>query len=205
MLILVVLLYIALRPRPWTWLGTDSRVHAFAGATVACMALWWIAGRLGSGPSFHLLGTTVLTLMFGPRLALLAVVLALAGVTAAGRAAWQAFGHNALLMGAVPIAASFAFYRWVDRRLPNHFFVYVFIAAFVNGALAMAASRLATAAALWITVGAGAAAARQDYLLASVLLAWGEALTTGMMMTVFVIYRPGWVRLFDDARYLAGR
>jgi uncharacterized membrane protein len=26
-----------------------------------------------------------------------------------------------------------------------------------------------------------------------------------MMMTVFVVYRPGWVMLFDDARYIVGR
>jgi uncharacterized membrane protein len=50
-----------------------------------------------------------------------------------------------------------------------------------------------------------AGTATSDYLLASVLLAWGEALTTGMMMTVFVVYRPGWVMLFDDARYIVGR
>lgn len=204
-LVLLALLVAALRTRPWRWLETDSRVHAFAGATVACMMLWSISGRVGSGPGFHLLGTTVLTLMFGPRLALLATVLALAGVTAAGRAGWQAFGMNALLMGALPIGLSFAIYRWVDRTLPNHFFVYVFVTAFLNGGLAMGVSRMASRAIEWAAGAMGPVVEPLDYMLASVLLGWGEALTTGMMMTVFVIYRPGWVQLFDDARYLLGR
>lgn len=199
------LLVHALRSRPWTWLESDSRQHAYAGSIVACMLLWTISGKLGAGPSFHILGTTILTLMFGPRLAFVAACLALAGVSAAGLAGWEAFGVNALLMGAVPIASSYALYRWADRRLPNHFFVYVLVSAFVNGGLAMTASRLAAMAVLWLAGSGAPAVAAGDYLIASVLLSWGEALTTGMIMTLCVVYRPGWVRLFDDARYIVGR
>lgn len=195
----------ALRTRPWTWLESDSRQHAYAGSIVACMLLWTIAGKLGAGPSFHILGTTVVTLMFGPRLAFLAACVALVGVSAAGLAGWEAFGLNALLMGAVPIVSSYAIFRWADRRLPNHFFVYVLVAAFVNGALAMMASRLAAMLVLWLAGGGSPAVSLGDYLIASVLLAWGEALTTGMIMTIFVVYRPGWVKLFDDTRYIVGR
>jgi uncharacterized membrane protein len=201
----LALLCAALRPRPWRWLAAGSRLHVYLGATVACMLLWSIAGKLGSGPGFHLLGTTVLTLLFGPRLALLAAALALVGVSAAGLAGWEAFGLNATLMGAVPIAASYGVYRWADRRLPNHFFVYVLVTSFLNGALAMAASRLAAKAVLWLAASAPTVVATHDYLLASVLLAWGEALVSGMMMTLCVVYRPGWVMLFDDARYIVGR
>lgn len=200
-----LLLLFALRSRPWSWLDTNSRQHAYAGGTVVCMLLWSIAAKLGGGPSFHLLGTTVLTLMFGPRLAFLAACAALVGVSVAGSAGWTAYGLNALLMGAVPVAASYAVFVWADRRLPNHFFVYVLVSAFVNGALAMTACRLATLLLYRIAGTPAAVTATSDYLLASVLLAWGEALTTGMMMTVFVVYRPAWVRLFDDARYIIGR
>lgn len=204
-LVAAALLYATLRSRPFSWLDAPSRQHAFAGAIVVCMLLWSIAGKLGSGPSFHLLGTTVLTLMFGPRLAYLGACAALLGVSAAGTAGWTAFGLNALLMGAVPILVSYGVYRWADRRLPNHFFVYVLVSAFVNGALAMAACRLASLPLLWLAGVPAGVTATTDYLLASVLLAWGEALTTGMMMTVFVVYRPGWVMLFDDARYITNR
>lgn len=200
-----LLLFQTLRTRPWSWLDTNSRQHAYAGGTVVCMLLWSIAAKLGSGPSFHLLGTTILTLMFGPRLAFLAACAALIGVSAAGSAGWSAYGLNAVLMGAVPVAVSYAVFRWADRRLPNHFFVYVLVSAFVNGALAMTACRLAALSVYWLAGVPAAATATSDYLLASVLLAWGEALTTGMMMTVFVVYRPAWVRLFDDTRYITGR
>jgi uncharacterized membrane protein len=204
-LALAALLYGAVRTQPWRWLAAGSRLHAYAGATVACMLLWSISAKLGSGPGFHLLGTTVLTLLFGPRLALLSTVLVLIGVSAAGLAGWEAFGLNALLMGAVPIATSYAVYRWSDRRLPNHFFVYVLVTSFLNGGLAMTASRCAAHGLLWLAGNAGAGVAANDYVLASVLLAWGEALISGMMMTLCVVYRPDWVMLFDDAKYIVGR
>lgn len=198
-------LLVALRFSSWTWLAIGGRQHAFAGAIVTCMLLWSISAKLGGGPSFHLLGVTTLTLMFGPALAVVAATLALTGVTLAGAAGWGAFGMNALIMGAVPIATSYALYRLVDARLPNHFFVYVLLSAFVNGGIAMMASRMSTLALLWLSAGSAGTVAVSDYVLSSVLLAWGEALTTGMLMTLFVIYRPDWVKLFDDGRYLMGR
>jgi uncharacterized membrane protein len=204
-IVTALLLAATLHSRPWAWLDSDSRQHAYAGATVVCMLLWSISAKLGGGPSFHLLGTTVLTLMFGPRLAFLAAGIALVGVSAAGSAGWVAYGLNALLMGALPIAVSYGVYRWADRRLPNHFFVYVLVSSFINGALAMTACRLATLMLHRWAGGAAAVTGTSDYLLASILLAWGEALTTGMLMTVFIVYRPGWVKLFDDARYIVGR
>jgi len=196
---------LALRFSSWTWLALGGRLHAFAGAIVACMLLWSISAKLGSGPSFHLLGVTTLTLMFGPALAVVAATLALTGVTLAGIAGWGAFGTNALIMGVVPIATSYTIYRLVDARLPNHFFIYVLLSAFFNAGLAMMASRMSTLAVLWFGAGLEGTVAVSDYVLSSVLLAWGEALTTGMLMTLFVVYRPDWVKLFDDERYLMGR
>lgn len=69
----------------------------------------------------------------------------------------------------------------------------------------MTACRLATLMLYWWADTPRPDTATSDYLLASVLLAWGEALTSGMLMTVFVVYRPAWVMLFDDARYIVGR
>ncbi|HET7773939.1 MAG TPA: hypothetical protein VFK82_08950, partial [Burkholderiaceae bacterium] len=36
----------------------------------------------------------------------------------------------------------------------------------------------------------------------ALLLAWGEALTVGMLITLFVIYKPQWMLSFDDRLYL---
>jgi uncharacterized membrane protein len=33
-------------------------------------------------------------------------------------------------------------------------------------------------------------------------MAWSEAVTTGMAITLMVVYRPQWVSTFDDKAYL---
>ena len=194
---------VAIRASPWRSLATEGRQHVFAGATVACMVLWTITGRVGIDVGFHLLGTTVLTLMFGPALAFIAALISLAGISIAGFSAWQAFGLNAILMGTIPVGVSYGVYRLADRCLPNHLFVYVLAAAFLNGAAAMTASRLGTLGLLWL--GGRTAGIYSEYLVSTVLLGWAEALLSGMLMTILVVYRPNWVLLFDDARYVLKR
>lgn len=195
----------AVRGAPWERLRHGQQLHVFAGSVVACMLFWSIAGTVGRGLSFHLLGATVLTLMFGARLALVGLTLCLTGATLAGLAGWSAFGLNGLLMAALPVAVSAVIYRLTDSRLPNHFFVYVLAGAFLNGGLAMTANGLAATVLLWLAGIRSGAYLFTEYLPYYLLLAWGEALVTGMLMTILVVYRPAWVASFDDARYLVGR
>jgi len=201
----VALLAYALRGACWERLRQGQQLHVFAGSIVACMLFWSIAGSVGRGLSFHLLGATIFTLMFGARFALFGLTICLGGVTLAGLAGWSAFGLNALLMAALPVAVSAGIHRLVDTRLPNHFFVYVLAGAFLNGGLAMAANGLASTVALWLAGVRPGAYLFTEYLPYYLLLAWGEALVTGMLMTILVVYRPAWVASFDDARYLVGR
>lgn len=189
----------------WRMLAAVDGLHVFAGATVACMLLWTIAGNVGPGLSFHLLGTTIVTLMFGARLAVVVAALATVAITLAGLAGWQAFGLNVLLMGVVPVAVSRLFLVAVERGLPSHFFVYVLVGAFLNGGVAMAVNGIATVSVLALAGTREPAWLFGEYLPYCLLLGWGEALLTGMVVTIFVVYRPGWVRTFDDDRYLAGR
>jgi len=71
--------------------------HVFLGASVLLMFLWTIRGGLAPGLGVHLLGATVLTLMFGWRLALLAMALALAGTAVYGLVGWTTLGVNGLV------------------------------------------------------------------------------------------------------------
>jgi uncharacterized membrane protein len=50
-----------------------------------------------------------------------------------------------------------------------------------------------------------------DYLLvyytpyAALLIAWAEAFSTGMAITVMAVYRPAWLETFDDVKYLQNK
>lgn len=43
------------------------------------------------------------------------------------------------------------------------------------------------------------------YLPFYLLMAWSEALTTGVIITLMVVYRPPWVATFDDKAYIENR
>jgi uncharacterized membrane protein len=139
--------------------------------------------------------------MFGAPLALIGLAAAAAAATLAGAGDWAAFGARVLAAGVLPIAISHLVLRLAEARLPPNFFVYVFVAAFLGGAAAMVGAGVATAAAIALWSGAGASAL--DAWTAMVLmLAFGEATLTGMLATLFVVYKPAWVGTFSDERYL---
>jgi uncharacterized membrane protein len=185
----------------WAMLKDAANLNVFLAAGVAVLGLWLIKTGVKPGLNFHLLGATALTLMFRPLFALLAIALITAAVTF-----WQgeyaAFAANWLLMGAVPVGVSWALFRLVDGKLPNHLFIYVFLNAFFGAALAVTAVGLASTAFAALAGAYPLAYLLDEYLPYYLLMAWAEAFATGMLITVMVVYKPEWVATFDDRRYL---
>jgi len=195
----------SIRGARWRALRDPARLNAWLGAIVALILLWSLPASVRPGLGLHLVGATLLVLMFGLRLALVALAVVLAAVTATGKAGVLSFGVNALLTAFVPAVVSFAVQRIVERRLPHNFFVYVFVAAFGGTVLATVATGLAITAVLAAFGPWPAGFLTSDLLPYLLLLGWGEALLTGMLVTVFVVYRPAWVTTFDDTLYLRRR
>lgn len=186
----------------WRQLADPQRMNLFLGATVVVLALWQIRAGVKPGLSFHLYGMAALTLMFGFWRATFSGVLILLANAAFGRGSWASLGVDALLTGALPSAVSWGVFRLLDRYLPNHFFIYVLGNGFFGAVLSVVAIGLATTALMAL-----GGAYSLDYLLTqytpyAMLISWGEAFTTGMMITVMAVYRPDWVESFDDARYI---
>ena len=203
---LAVLLWRWLMSGDWRRLAEAQWLNLFLGATVAVLALWQIRTGFKPGLSFHLYGLAALTLMFGFWRATFSGVLILLANAAFGHASWGALGVDVLLMAALPAAVSWGVCRLIERRLPNHFFIYVLGNGFFGAALSVAAVGLATTALLAL-----AGAYPLDYLLtqytpyATVLLGWAEAFSTGMAVTVMAVYRPAWLETFDDAKYIQNK
>lgn len=193
------------RTAEWRRLGDSAQLHVWLGTIVALVVLWSMKAGVRPGLEFHLLGATAFVLMFGRQLAVVGLSIVLAAVTANGSAAWGAYALNALVMVLVPVLTAHGIFRLVERRLPNHFFVYVFVSAFFGAALSVAAT-----GAFSTLLMAGLRIYAADYLLSQylplyMLLGFSEATLTGMCMTILVVYRPAWVGTFDDARYLLNK
>jgi len=189
----------------WTPLRQPARLNLWCAAIAVIFTLWCIRYSVKPGLMLHLIGATILMLMFGPRLAQLALYLVMAGVAATGIAGFEGYPANALLAGALPVWLSWLLLQLIERRLPANIFVFIFVAGFLSAALAMAGSAVAKVA-LHAAAGTYAVAYLTEYYLPyALLLSFGEAFITGMGMALMVAYFPQWVLLFDDKRYLARR
>ena len=190
---------------PWRRLADSEQLNVWLGMIVLLTLVWSLKAGVKPGLGFHLLGATVFTLSFGPHLAFVGLSLVTFGITLNGAAGPFAYAANALLLGGVGVGLSQVLYQVLSRLLPKHFFVYIFINGFLGAALTIigvgfCATLLLTAAGPYAW----------DYLISEyfpyfLLLGFSEAWLSGMLMTLFVIYRPNWVLTFDDSRYLTGK
>ena len=197
LLIWLVLLAFSLRRSLWQTLHDNALYqHLLLGSAIALVPLWYLRAGLHEGLEVHFLGLTSLTLLLGWRLALLAPCLTLLVLGYFGVTNLADFGWQALVGIALPVATSWLLF------LASWAFVYIFVAAFLGGAITISV-KVASSALLmglshsypWHTITA-------DYLSIWPLLLFPEALLNGMAMTVLAIYRPHWVNTFFDRTYL---
>lgn len=185
----------------WARLRDTEQGHVFLGTIVAVAALWSISSAIGALPRLHLLGATLMVLMFGPRFAVIGMTAAIVLSAAVTPESLPWAPVRALLGGVLPVAISHAVLRLCEEKLPANFFVYVFGAAFFGAAAAMMTTGVVTAVLLDLHAPAALPA---DAPLTAVLLMLGfaEATLTGMLATLMAVYRPRWIGTFSDERYL---
>ena len=167
-------------------------------AVLVVLPLAWSTLRVPGGPSLQLSGACLLVLMFGWPLALW-TLLPIAAISTWLAGASPAQGIElAAWHGVVPATFALGIGIAIRRWLPQHLFVYILGRGFIGTALAlMAAGALATfVRPLPATTDAA------SLLLGHWLMAWGEALLTGMLTAIFVAYRPEWLLTWSDRRYL---
>lgn len=190
---------------PWKRLANGTQSNVWLGAMVSLAVLWSMKAGVHPGLDLHLLGAMVAVLMFGPQLALLALTLVAAAVTLNGAAGWQAFALNALAMAVLPVGVAHAVHRAVERWLPRHFFIYVFVTAFLGAVLTVALTGATVTLLLQVAGTYPADLLFGQYLPYFLLLGFPEGWLSGALVTIMVVYLPRWVCTFDDSRYLLNK
>ncbi|MFG6179219.1 energy-coupling factor ABC transporter permease [Halomonas sp. THAF12] len=195
---------LALTRRPWQALLVDrAHQHRWLAATVVVMLLWQLRAQAVEWLTLHLMFTALLTLLFKAPLALVSVTLVNLVMVLLGRDAWSLLGVNVLVTGVVPVLIISLVWRWVDRRLPDHLMVFLFVCAFFGSALTALGSGLA-AVGLMALGATDAEAMHQalEYARFLPLLMPSEAFITGMLMSILMVYHPEWVATFNAHRYI---
>lgn len=198
LLLAIAALAAALALQPWRAL-TGGAPPWPALAWWALMPLLWSADRLSAIPVLQpLAGSCLLMLMLGWPLAVLMLV-PVAAVTwlLGGLAPLEALDRFVWL-GVVPVTLAMLIGAGLRRWLPHHLFVYILGRGFFATALAVAAA--GAMASLLHTAPVGLSG--DDLLLARWLFAWGDAFITGMLVAIFVAFRPQWLATYADRIYL---
>jgi uncharacterized membrane protein len=200
-----VALFYALRMAPWKRLQRPGQSHVFLGSVVALILLWHLRGEIQPGLSFHLLGATTITLMFGWSLALIAASLALFATSLNIGYGLDGYVISTLTVVLLPITLSQFLLVLVRSWLPRHFFIYVlgngfltaWLTAYVGGYVAVN---------LLVLSGAYTMVDLETTIIPFFpLMFFPEAILNGWIITILVLFCPTWVYSFSDEQYLNGK
>ena len=201
--VIILLIMWAIKNTSWEHLKNPQDAHIFFAATLILWLMWRMSVGILAGLEFHLLLVTTLTLMFGRAMAIWGVLIAQILLTFEGKADVLSFGLNVICNGILPIWLTWLSYHLINRYLPKHFFIYIFVGAFLTGAITMLISRLTGMSVLLLAE--VYPKIPNDYIGLLPIMMFPEAFSNGGLMTILVVYRPQWVSSFKDDIYLRGK
>jgi uncharacterized membrane protein len=191
-------LAVAVAMQPWRQFSSGTIWHPLLACLVLLPWVWAAQKVMPDGVAVQLSGASLMVLMLGWPLTVISLVLiAAAGAWLGGIGLAQALDHlawNGVVAATLALLIGLATRRW----LPQHPFVFILGRGFIATAVAvMAAGTIAT----WLHP-EPAITERGIVLLGHWLMAWGEAFFTGMMVSIFVAFKPQWLASWSDERYL---
>ena len=86
---------------PTTWFKKNYNI--FFAIELFLMVLWYMKAGVHAGMSYHYLGATLLTLMFGWQLAIAGIMIQVVILVIMGVLQWQVIAVNVFLMGIIPV------------------------------------------------------------------------------------------------------
>lgn len=191
-------LAVAIAMRPWRQLRGGTIWHPLLACLVLLPWVWAAQKVMPDGIAVQLSGACLMVLMLGWPLTVISLVLiASAGAWLGDIGLAQTLDHlawNGVVAATLALLIGLATRRW----LPQHPFVFILGRGFIATAAAvMTAGTLAT----WLQP-EPEIAERGVVLLGHWLMAWGEAFSTGMLVAIFVAFKPQWLASWSDERYL---
>ncbi|MCG6937598.1 MAG: energy-coupling factor ABC transporter permease [Gammaproteobacteria bacterium] len=200
-----VLVFAAMKVEFRQLLDNRPNQHVYFGAMVLLLMLWGVKAGVSPGLGFHHLGATLFTLMFGWPLALFGLSILMLATVLMQHNELISFGINGCLSIVMPVFTSYAILRGSQRFLPDNFYIYIFVVAFFGAGIAVAVSRFSSIVLLGLANAYPQAKLIDESLLYTPLFMFPEMFVTGMLTSIFVVYKPDWVITFDDERYITGK
>ncbi len=201
-LLFLVVLVLAIRQVDWTGFRKDNALqHSFFGSAVVLALVWQLRAGISPGLSIHIFGMTVVTLMLGWGLAVLAGLMALLFTVISGREPLIMFAANGLVTVMVPALVSHGIMLWERQRNFRNFFAYIFFCGFFGAGIAVTCAGLVMCLMLW---NSGAYEFRElvhEYIRYLPLFALPEGFVNGAIVTGMMVFHPDRLTTLEQGRY----
>ena len=188
--------------RPWRMLSGGLLTPYLAG--VVLLPWFWMLPQLlpsslvAGGISVQLSGACLMTLMLGWPLAVTALAWVSAVVWVLGNLPVEAWLSQAVWLGLVPATLTLGLGAAMRRWLPAQVFVYILGRGFLGTAASIFLAGVLYELLYHLVGGVDV----EQALVARWLMAWGDAFLTGMLVAIFVAFKPEWLATWSDRRYL---
>lgn len=197
------LLILALWKAPWLQvLRVATYSHLLFGSSVFLLLLWHTKGQIAPAVQLHLLGMTTITLLLGLPLAIIVGTVVSGALVVMESLSFSHLFVHALVNATLPALITSALLQIILRHAPRNLFFYMLGTGFVGGGLSMFASILLSLALL---TASGHGEILAEWLSPIMLLAmFPEGFLNGAIVTSLAVYKPHWLRTFDDKHFLDG-
>jgi uncharacterized membrane protein len=202
LLLFLVILVRALRSIDWQAFRKDNALqHSFFGAAVVLGFVWQLRAGISPGLAIHVFGITVITLMLGWALAVLAGLMALVITVITGREPLIMFAANGLITVMVPAIVSHGIMLWERRRDFRNFFAYIFFCGFFGAGISVAAAGAVMCLMLWSSGVYTFDELVHEYIRYLPLFMIPEGFVNGTFVTGLMVFHPDRLTTLDQRRY----
>jgi uncharacterized membrane protein len=160
-------------------------------------------GQALIGFSFHFFGASLLVAMLGfwRALTLLFCIAFLNGFLIGGDA-FEA-SRNYLLIGALPAFVSTIIIYLIKRYMPKHLFVLILGTGYVAGfASVFLSAGLIFFTQQFLMPSPAVLLDPLGWVLGVIILSFMEGSLSGMLLAIFLVYRPHWVATYNEVAYV---
>lgn len=183
-------------------IANPARQSGLFACALIFAILWRIKAGILPGLDLHILGITAITLILGWRFAIVSATLANILLVAFSQISVSLLPVSLLLGAYFPILLSYGVFVLCYHFLPRHFFIYIFVCAFLCAALVACFKIVLIAAFYYVTDNYTGFELTENYLYLCAIIWFPEAMLNGMAITLLITYRPHWVKTFYDKDYL---
>ena len=154
------------------------------------------------GLIFHFYGAALLTAMFGPAIALTILFpVAFLGIFIFQGGMIEAAQHY-LMVCVLPTVFAYLSIRVIQKYIPKHLFVLILGNGYVAAFMSVILSGTVLLIGKILFAGSGTHIDLEGWLLGLIIIAFMEGSLSGMLLAIFLIYRPNWVSTYNESAYM---